>query len=108
MTAKPTRAWPQANVPTGWLPRHARSRTRLCVEGNAPASPKGPWGMWTSDKRFKFKSGKGTMKLLLTSAGIRNASIHNALVELLGKPVAEKWARQLPVPVYAIDDQSAV
>jgi dipeptidase E len=30
------------------------------------------------------------MKLLLTSAGIKNTSIHNALVDLLGKPVAEK------------------
>jgi dipeptidase E len=29
------------------------------------------------------------MKLLLTSAGIRNPSIHAALVELLGKPTAE-------------------
>ena len=29
------------------------------------------------------------MKLLLTSAGIKNASIHDALVELLGKPTAE-------------------
>jgi dipeptidase E len=29
------------------------------------------------------------VKLLLTSAGIRNASIHAALVELLGKPIAE-------------------
>ena len=29
------------------------------------------------------------MKLLLTSAGIRNATIHNALLDLLGKPIAE-------------------
>ena len=29
------------------------------------------------------------MKLLLTSAGISNPSIHNTLVELMGKPVAE-------------------
>ena len=29
------------------------------------------------------------MKLLLTSAGIKNISIHNALVEMLGKPIAE-------------------
>ncbi|MBV9786672.1 MAG: Type 1 glutamine amidotransferase-like domain-containing protein, partial [Chloroflexi bacterium] len=32
------------------------------------------------------------MKLLLTSAGIKNPSIHNALVELLGKPIAESRA----------------
>lgn len=29
------------------------------------------------------------MKLLLTSAGVKNPSIHNALVDLLGKPIAE-------------------
>lgn len=29
------------------------------------------------------------MKLLLTSAGVKNKSIHNALVEMLGKPIAE-------------------
>ena len=29
------------------------------------------------------------MKLPLTSAGIKNASIQDALVELLGKPIAE-------------------
>ena len=32
------------------------------------------------------------MKLLLTSSGISNASIENALVELLGKPIAESAA----------------
>ena len=32
------------------------------------------------------------MKLLLTSAGIKNASIHGALVDLLGKPIADSNA----------------
>ena len=32
------------------------------------------------------------MKFLLTSAGIKNSSIHNALVDLLGKPIAESNA----------------
>ena len=36
------------------------------------------------------------MKLLLTSAGIKNASIHDALVELLGKPIAECDALCIP------------
>ncbi len=36
------------------------------------------------------------MKLLLTSGGVTNASIHSALVQLLGKPVAE--CRALVVP----------
>lgn len=42
------------------------------------------------------------MKLLLTSAGISNKSIHNALVELLGKPVAEANALFIPTAIYAI------
>lgn len=42
------------------------------------------------------------MKLLLTSAGISNKSIHNALVDLLGKPVAESSAVFIPTAIYAI------
>lgn len=40
------------------------------------------------------------MKLLLTSAGIKNASIHNALVDLLGKPIAECNALCIPTAGY--------
>jgi dipeptidase E len=42
----------------------------------------------------------GTMKLLLTSAGIKNASIHNALVDLLGKPIADSNALCIPTAQY--------
>jgi dipeptidase E len=42
------------------------------------------------------------MKLLLTSAGISNKSIHNALVDLLGKPAAEASALFVPTAIYAI------
>ena len=42
------------------------------------------------------------MKLLLTSAGISNTSIHNALVDLLGKPIAEASALFVPTAIYAI------
>jgi len=41
------------------------------------------------------------MKLLLTSAGITNASIHDALVNLLGKPIAESSALCIPTAIYA-------
>ncbi len=41
------------------------------------------------------------MKLLLTSAGIKNSSIHDALVELLGKPIAESTALCIPTASYA-------
>jgi len=40
------------------------------------------------------------MKLLLTSAGIKNASIHDALVDLLGKPIAESSALCIPTASY--------
>jgi dipeptidase E len=36
------------------------------------------------------------VKLLLTSAGIKNASIQDALVTLLGKPIAESDALCIP------------
>ena len=41
------------------------------------------------------------MKLLLTSGGIKNSSIHNALVDLLGKPIAESNALCIPTAIYA-------
>jgi len=40
------------------------------------------------------------MKLLLTSSGISNAGIHNALVGLLGKPIAESNALFIPTAIY--------
>jgi dipeptidase E len=40
------------------------------------------------------------MKLLLTSAGIKNPSIHDALVDLLGKPIAESSALCIPTAMY--------
>lgn len=42
------------------------------------------------------------MKLLLTSAGIKNASIHDALTGLLGKPIAESSALRIPSAAYAM------
>jgi dipeptidase E len=40
------------------------------------------------------------MKLRLTSAGIKNASIHKALGDLLGKPIAESNALCIPTASY--------
>lgn len=40
------------------------------------------------------------MKLLLTSSGIANGTIENALVELLGKPIAESKALFVPTGIY--------
>ncbi|GAC1375115.1 MAG: peptidase E [Ktedonobacteraceae bacterium] len=41
------------------------------------------------------------MKFLLTSGGISNDSIRNALVDLLGKPIAESSALYIPTALYA-------
>ena len=40
------------------------------------------------------------MKLLLTSAGVKNARIHAALLELLGKPIADCNALCIPTALY--------
>jgi dipeptidase E len=40
------------------------------------------------------------MKFLLTSSGISNASIDDALVGLLGKPIAESSALMIPTAIY--------
>ncbi|MGW2092265.1 Type 1 glutamine amidotransferase-like domain-containing protein [Promicromonospora sukumoe] len=40
------------------------------------------------------------MKLLLTSAGVKNTSIHDALLGLLGRPIAECDALCIPTAMY--------
>ena len=40
------------------------------------------------------------MNFLLTSAGIKNVSIHDALIDLLGKPIAESSALCIPTAIY--------
>jgi dipeptidase E len=47
------------------------------------------------------------LKLLLTSGGISNASIRNALVQLLGKPINESTALVIPTAIYAMPDLAA-
>jgi dipeptidase E len=42
----------------------------------------------------------GSLRFLLTSAGIKNTSIHDALVDLLGKPIAESTALCIPTAGY--------
>jgi dipeptidase E len=48
------------------------------------------------------------MKFLLTSAGIKNDSIRNALGDLLGKPIAESSALCIPTAVYAMPGGAAM
>jgi dipeptidase E len=48
------------------------------------------------------------MKFLLTSAGISNTSIHDALVDLLGKPIAESSALCIPTAAYAFPGGAAM
>jgi dipeptidase E len=46
----------------------------------------------------------GLVKLLLTSAGVKNASIRGALVDLLGKPIADSTALCIPTAQYGHPD----
>ena len=76
----------------GLLPVRFRHPPRRLRHGGAraarePADPEGP------------RPG-GIMRFLLTSAGIKNASIHDALVDLLGKPIAESSALCIPTAGY--------
>ena len=48
------------------------------------------------------------MKFLLTSGGISNNSIRNALVDLLGKPIAESSALCIPTAAYAMPGGAAM
>ncbi len=48
----------------------------------------------------KDKDQKVIMKLLLTSAGVRNPSIHNALLQILGKPIGDCTALCIPTAMY--------
>src|SRR5262245_36607724 len=42
----------------------------------------------------------GMLRFLLTSAGIKNASIHDSLLDLLGKPISESSALCIPTAMY--------
>ncbi len=48
------------------------------------------------------------MKLLLTSGGVSNPSIRDALVEMLGKPIAESTALCIPTAMYGMLPDTAV
>jgi len=48
------------------------------------------------------------MKLLLTSSGINNTSIHSALVDLLGKPITDSNALFIPTAIYPFPGSAAM
>ncbi len=48
------------------------------------------------------------MKLLLTSGGVSNPSIRDALVGMLGKPIAESTALCIPTAMYGMYPRTAV
>jgi dipeptidase E len=55
--------------------------------------------VYPSHRSMALESG-GILRLLLTSAGIRNRSIQDALVDLLGKPIADCSALCIPTAMY--------
>jgi dipeptidase E len=56
---------------------------------------------WKNARLAKEDLRETIMKFLLTSAGIKNTSINDALVGLLGKPIAESSALCIPTASYA-------
>ena len=58
--------------------------------------------------RVTIEPRRGNMKFLLTSAGIKNTSIHSALVDLLGKPIADSSALCIPTSTYSMRGGAAL
>ena len=74
--------------------------------GQKPRIGAGPFtsGMDGDAVAFPYRSGSlpgDPLKLLLTSGGVTNVSIRDALVELLGKPISESTALCIPTAAYA-------
>ena len=59
------------------------------------------------EQELAQRTPRGGMKLLLTSAGIKNTSIHDALVDLLGKPIDQSNALCIPTATYAFPGGAA-
>src|SRR5207244_1065033 len=51
-------------------------------------------------KRLEVVTPGGNMRFLLTSNGISNTSVRDALVDVLGKPIAESSALCIPTAAY--------
>ena len=56
-------------------------------------------GLYATHQSIALDSG-GIVKLLLTSGGVTNTSIRQALVDLLGKPIADSTALCIPTAEY--------
>ena len=63
-----------------------------------------PSGLFRNDI---YRQPGGSLRLLLTSAGIKNTSIHDVLVGLLGKPIADSNALCIPTATYAFPGGAA-
>jgi dipeptidase E len=62
------------------------------------------WTPWRSrcehGRRLTTRAKEHRLRFLLTSAGIKNATIESALIDLLGKPIAECAALVVPTAAY--------
>jgi len=73
------------------------------VESKFRLPRSGPFAIFMDDRPDAVNERKYTgkdMNLLLTSSGIKNKSIHDALLDLLGKPIAESNALFIPTAIY--------
>src|SRR5262249_15669818 len=81
-------------VVVSWLTRHQSINSGISESYSA---------RWIgSSGRAAIWQGQGLMKLLLTSDGITNMSIRGALIDLLGKPIAESSALCIPTAAHAM------
>jgi dipeptidase E len=73
------------------------------MPGDCGGAPRYGFRIWllghpafSDEERHGHYAQEDSVRLLLTSGGITNASIQNALVDLLGKPIAESVALCIP------------
>src|ERR1700753_991212 len=65
----------------------------------AASSRREQWADWSSTHDIAVRI-RRAMKLLLTSAGIKNRSIQQAMLDLLGRPIADCNALCIPTAGY--------
>src|SRR5215213_11272150 len=89
-------ALPRGTLPALHLGRDPPAGSRAAAGSGAAA--RCPRGQLRHHEMATLEG--GNMRALLTSSGIKNRSIHHALIDLLGKPIAESNALFIPTAVY--------
>jgi len=91
----------------GWLALELRA-ARVSGGFRTKRQPAGTWSrrgsneasLWSVDSGLVIGQPGRVDRLLLTSAGVRNATIHDALLDLLGRPIEDCTALCIPTAMY--------